>query len=106
MFFSEFAGFKIFVITVKGLEPVPSHPLCWRPTCYHNTNKTHVRDMVFKLSLIQTSVIIRFPEFTEFSESYAPFKKNSIESNSLSQCENKHIQCKEIRFEAHFDGAS
>ena len=55
-----------YVITVKGLEPLPtSYLLC-------------VRDRIFKLRLIHASVIIRFPKFAEFSQSYAPFRKNFI----------------------------
>ena len=52
--------------------------LCKRPGCYHIANKTHVRDRIFKLSPFHASVIISFPEFTEFRESSAPFRKNSI----------------------------
>ena len=37
----------------------------------------HVRDRIFKLSLIHASVIY-FSEFTEFNESCALFRKNSI----------------------------
>ena len=33
------------------------HLLCKRPGCYHSTSKTHVRDRIFKLSPIHTSVI-------------------------------------------------
>ena len=63
--------------SVKGLEPLPpSHLLCKRPVCYHSASTTHVRDMIFKLSPIHASVIVSFPEFAEFSESYAPFRKN------------------------------
>ena len=61
--------------SVKGLEP--SHLLCKRPACYHNASTTHVEDRTFKLSPIHASVIISFPEFAEFSESSAPFRKNS-----------------------------
>ena len=78
--FTEFVEFsdKIFVITVKGLEPLPtSHLLCQRPACYHSVRKTNVIDSIFKLNPIHASMIISFPEFAEFSESYAPFRKNS-----------------------------
>ena len=54
------------------------HLLCKRPGCYHSASKTHVRDRIFKLRPIHASLIISFPEFTEFSESSAPFRKNSI----------------------------
>ena len=65
--------------SVKGFEPLPpSHLLCKRPACYHSASTTHVRDRNFKLSPIHASVIISFPEFAEFSESYTPFRKNSI----------------------------
>ena len=56
------------------------HLLCKRPGCYHSASKTHVRDRIFKSTPIHASMIIRFPEFAEFSESSAPFKKNSIET--------------------------
>ena len=52
--------------------------LCSKPGCYHSTSTTHVRDRIFKLNPIHASMIIIFPEFTEFSESSAPFRKNSI----------------------------
>ena len=59
------------------------HLLCKRPGCYHSTSKTHLKGRIFKLSPIHASVFkIRFPEFaefTEFKESSAQFKKNSIE---------------------------
>ena len=51
---------------------------CERPECYHSASKTHVRGRIFKLSSIHTSVIFKFSEFVEFSESSALFKKNSI----------------------------
>ena len=81
--FTEFAEFsdKIFVITVKGLKPLPtSHLLCERPACYHSASTTHVRDRNFKLNPLHASMIITFPEFAEFNESYAPFRKNSTGS--------------------------
>ena len=34
-------------------------------------------DRIFKLNPIHASVILRFPEFAEFSESSALFRKNS-----------------------------
>ena len=57
--FTEFSKFsnKIFVITVKGLKPLPpSHLLCQRTGCYQSDRKTHVRDSIFELSLIHNSV--------------------------------------------------
>ena len=56
----------------------PSHLLCEGPGCYHRASLTHVRDRNFKSSLIHSSAIIRFSEFAEFSESYAPFRENPI----------------------------
>ena len=53
-----------------------SYLLCKRPVCYHSTIKTHVRHRIFKLSPLHASVIIHFPEFTEFSKNSAPFRKN------------------------------
>ena len=64
--FTEFSKFsdEIFVITVKGLEPLPaSHLLCWKPAWYHSAGKTHVRDRNFKLNPIHALMIISFPEF-------------------------------------------
>ena len=94
--FTEFGEFsdKIFVITVKGLEPLPpSHLLYQKPGCYHSASKTHVRGRIFKLIPIHASVIIRFPEFAEFSESYAPFRKNSIVSVCYlaAECQGQRI---------------
>ena len=48
---------KIFVITVKGLEPATSK----RPVYYHSASKTHVRDRIFKLTPIHASVIYQIP---------------------------------------------
>ena len=78
--FTEFSEFSDKIChPVKGFEPLPpSHPLCERPACYHSASLTHVRDRNFKLSSIHAPVIISFPELAEFSESYAPFRKNSI----------------------------
>ena len=46
---------------------------------YHSISKTHVRDRIFKSSPVHASVIIRFTESAEFSESSASFRKTSIE---------------------------
>ena len=57
--FTEFVVFsdKIFVITVKGLEPLPtSHLLCEMPACYHSVRKTYVRERNFKLNPIHASM--------------------------------------------------
>ena len=35
-----------------------SHLLCERPACQHSASLTHVRDRIFKLSLIHASVIL------------------------------------------------
>ena len=57
--------------SVKRLEPLtPSHLLCKRPICYDSTSTTHVRDRNFKLRPIHASMIIIFPKFAKFSESY------------------------------------
>ena len=64
--FFHWIQWQKYVITVKGLEP----------GCYPTTNKTYVRGRIFKPS--RNSVIISFPEYAEFSESSAPFRKNSI----------------------------
>ena len=79
--------------SVKGLKPLPpSHLLCKRPACYHSTNTTHVRDRIFKLSPIHASVISIFPEFAEFSESYAPFSKNPIRLLRFLNTRNESLQ--------------
>ena len=57
----------------------------FKPGRYHSATKTHVRDRIFKLSPFHASVIIKFPEFaeiTEFTESSAPFRNNSIVSET------------------------
>ena len=53
--FTEFAEFSDRNIChyIKGV----SHLLGERPGCYHSAIKTHVRDMIFKLSPIHASVI-------------------------------------------------
>ena len=66
---------KIFFITVKGLEPATS--------CARSQNATTVpaRHMWETGSLnwpqFMLQWFIRFPEFAEFNESSAPFRKNS-----------------------------
>ena len=61
---------KIFVITVKWLEPATS--------CVRDQDATTVPAIwIFKLSPIHASMIMSFPEFTEFSQSSVPFRKNS-----------------------------
>ena len=70
--FTKFRG-KIFVITVKCLEPATS---CVR--CYHSTSKRHVRDRIFKLSLVHASMIYQIDEFAEFRESSVPFRTKKL----------------------------
>ena len=56
---SEKSVTKICVITVKGLEPSTS---CVRDQdATTTTDKTHVRDRIFKLSPIHTLVIYQIP---------------------------------------------
>ena len=43
-------------VTISSTQP-PSHLFCQRPRCYHSASKTHVRDRIFKLRPIHTSVI-------------------------------------------------
>ena len=45
---------------------------------YHSTNKTHVRDRIFTLSLIHASVIYQFPWIRWIQWIPVPFKENSI----------------------------
>ena len=70
---------KIFVITVKGLKPATQPPLVCETVPQYQQDTC--RDRIFKLCPIQASVIFRFPEFPEFSESSALFRKNSTVSN-------------------------
>ena len=41
---------------------------CRRPRCYYSTNKTPVRDRIFKWTQFMLQWFIRFPEFADFSE--------------------------------------
>ena len=75
MFFSEFAEFSDNSICHYSKRAWTFHLLCKRPGCYHG--KTHVGDWILKLNPNHASVIIRFPDFAEFSEISAPFGKNS-----------------------------
>ena len=68
---------KIFVITVKELEPTTQPPLVWETRMLPQCQQDTYRDRIFKLSQIHVSVIFKFPEFAEFSESSAIFRKNS-----------------------------
>ena len=100
--FTELAEFsdKRYVITVKGLEPLSARDLlCERPACYHSGSTTHVRDRIFKLSPIHASVIISFPEFSEFSESYFSFRKNYIGSERNPTGGHKHTGTQPISFD-------
>ena len=56
--------------------------LCKRPACYHSASTTHVRDRIFKLSPIHASVIIIFPEFSKFSESW--LSKSSMVTRGIT----------------------
>ena len=78
---------KIFVITVKGLEPAT------QAGCYHSNSKTHVRDIsrIFKSSPLNASVLISFTEFTEFSETSVPFRKNSNDFKSMGHRYFEHV---------------
>ena len=77
--------FNYLMIQLQWQQPIRARPivalyslLCKRPGCYHCTRKTHVTDRIFKSSPMHASVIISFPEFTEFSEISAPFRKTSM----------------------------
>ena len=66
---------KIFVITVKGIEPATSK----RPGCYHSASKTQVKDRIFKLTPIHASVIYQIPCIRWIHWKFCSFRKNSIE---------------------------
>ena len=53
--------------------------------CYYSTSKTHVSEGNFKLIAILASIIISFPEYSEFTESYTPFRKNSIANDQIDR---------------------
>ena len=75
--FTEFSE-KIFVNAIKRVKPATS---CVRDqNASTNTSKAHVIDRIFKLSPTHTSVIIRFPEFSEFRETSVAFRENSFYS--------------------------
>ena len=73
--FTKFSVTKVFVITVKGLEPATS---CVRD---HDATRAPARHMwetgSFNWSQLMLPWFSIFPEFAEFNESSAPFKKNS-----------------------------
>ena len=75
--FAEFSDKKTFVITVKGLEPATQSPLVWETRKLPQHQQDTCRDRISKLSPIHASVILRFPEFAEFIENSAIFRKNS-----------------------------
>ena len=79
---------KIFVITVKELEPATRPRLVRKTRMLPQHQQDTCRDRIFKLSPIHGSVIFRFPEFTEFGESSALFRKNFNDSFSLG-----HMYC-------------
>ena len=59
-------------ISLKGLEPAISNiSNINRPACYHSASKAHLGD-------IEPHSCFSDAEFTEFSESSSPFRKNSI----------------------------
>ena len=60
------------------LDILDLYLLCNKPECYHSTRKTQVTERIFKMNLIHASVIYRIHWITEFNESSAPFRKNSI----------------------------
>ena len=59
--FTEFAEFSEKNICHYSKRARTCHLLCKRQGCYHSTNKTHVGDRIFKLSLIHASVIYQIP---------------------------------------------
>ena len=62
---------KTYVITLNRLKPATW--LIFEFLC-----KTHVKDKIFTLSLIHNSVIIRVPQFAEFSESFSYLGKTPL----------------------------
>ena len=58
--FAEFSEKKIFVITVKGLEPATSYVRDQDVTTI-DASKTHVRDSIFKVRPIQASGTYQIP---------------------------------------------
>ena len=64
---TEFSD-KTFVITVKGFADL----LCWRPGCYHDASKTHV-----KLTQIHASMIYQIPWICLIHWTPVPFRENS-----------------------------
>ena len=58
--------------------------LCKRQRIYHSATEPQATEQILILNPIHASVILRFsefPKFTEFSESSAPFRENSIDSS-------------------------
>ena len=55
--FLEFTEFSNKNICHYSKRARTSHLLSKRPGCYHSTNKTHIRDRIFKLIPIPASVI-------------------------------------------------
>ena len=81
--FTKFAKFSDKNICHYSKRVQTCHLLCKRPGWYHSTSKIHVRDRIFKLSAIHASAIFRFPEFAEFSESSALFRKTPLVTMQL-----------------------
>ena len=73
--FTEFTEFR----DKKNCHFSKSAQTCHPATsCLRDQNATTVPDKIFKLTPFLASVIIRFPEFVEFSECSASLRKNSI----------------------------
>ena len=70
---SEFSDKKIFVIIDKGLEPATNHLLCKDATTAPSRHMWETRSLNWFQFMLQW--FIRFPGFTEFNESSAPFRK-------------------------------
>ena len=70
---------KIFIITVKDLEPATSYVRDQGPTTAPARHMSESRSLNWDQFMLHW--FIRFPEFAEFTElneSSAPFRKNSI----------------------------
>ena len=75
---SEFSD-KIFVITVKGLEPATSCVRDQDATTAPARHMWEIGSLNWAQFMIQWFISFpEFAEFTEFNESSAPFRKNSI----------------------------
>ena len=73
---------KFFVITAKGFKPaIPCVRDQGANHANHSTNKTHVRDKIFKLTPIHASVIYQILWIYWIS---IPFRENSTVSKSFT----------------------